>query len=167
MMELSWTVPSFLMIFVSLFPGASEAFLAGHANPAAFQAEESSGWESTAPEASVYALLRFHLLGVEDPVVLSVKRIEAPLSGYLVDASGRLELEGRAYSLFRLGLRDDGENSGPAWSEFVFLAAGFGEDGEPFIYPAGDPGSDDSFAWQHEFLLDREDFLALRRYAAE
>ena len=108
--------------------------------------DQSAAW--------VAAIFRLNEKGVENVLICSVFRIEAPLSGYLVDATGNLEIEGVEYTSFRVGVRDDGEDPSLAGTEFVFLAAGSGDSGESWIYPpeASCEDSNGCFVPEHEFL---------------
>jgi hypothetical protein len=109
------------------------------------------------------ALLAGH--GVADPVVCETRRVEAPLTGYLVDATGSLVVGDIEYTTFRIGVRDGLEEQDgmfPAGAEFVFIARGVDGSGGVHWLPAPGPdarpedGAEFDSTW--EFLWDREEF---------
>lgn len=159
MIEVSYIFPVFILKVLALIPWVASSALDYHLHP-------DSGIESSlSPDvfngsaACFAALYRLYESGAENVVICSVSRIEAPLSGYLVDATGNLAIEGMNYSVFRLGIRDGEEDTEWASTEFVFLAAGFSDSGEAYIYPPFDP--EGNFIWEHEFLLDTLEFLSV------
>lgn len=137
----------------------------------------SADMESGAPEAITpldaagfaAGVLAGH--GVTDILVCEVHRIEAPLTGYLVDALGSLPIPGARFDTFRVGIRDGRESDGtfaPAGEEFAFLAMGVDADGGVCWIPAPGPGFAqvegmlfDEVLLDYEFLLWREDFESL------
>ena len=162
MMEISYIVPVFVIKLLTLIPWMASGTLEYHLH-------SDSGIESTfttddfdGSAACWAALYRLCEMGTDNVVICSVNRIEAPLSGYLVDATGELEIDGREYTVFRVGVRDGRENPDWAGVEFVFLAAGFDDSGA-YIYPpgAGIENPDGNFTPEHEFLLDTEEFLSI------
>jgi len=122
-------------------------------------------------EAASYALLRLQARGVKDIVICETFWITAPLSGYLVDAKGKAIINGKDYSLFRVGVKDGLEKSkekSSAGEEFVFIARGDNKAGEAVWYPS--PGPDYRLGegeavpegmLAYEFLLNRDKFESL------
>lgn len=122
-------------------------------------------------EAASFALRRLQARGVEDIVICEAFWIAAPISGYLVDAKGKATIEGTNYSTFRVGIKDGLEKKNGqslAGEEFVFIARGETETGEPLWYPS--PGPDYKFVegqdvtagmLAYEFLLHRKKFESL------
>ncbi len=122
-------------------------------------------------EAALFALRRLQARGVKDIVICEACWIAAPISGYLVDAKGKATIDGTNYSTFRVGIQDglekkNGQSS--AGEEFVFIARGEKETGEPLWYPS--PGPDYKFTegqdvtagmLAYEFLLHRKNFESL------
>lgn len=112
-------------------------------------------------------------IGATDVLVCEVHRIEAPLTGYLVDATGLLEMDGVVFDSFRTGIRDGMESDGgsmPPGERFAFIARGAAPDGTvswlpacgpDFVAPEGDPGITDEML-EYEFLLWREEFESLQ-----
>jgi hypothetical protein len=102
----------------------------------------------TARQALIKAIEMFEEAGVRHLCICEVRWIDSPVSGYLVDALGDLEMkithgslgeEGR-YSIFRLGVADrprgDGSRfPGGAGEAFAFVAKGVGPDGKPKWFP--------------------------------
>lgn len=163
MMDLSYIVPIFVIKLLSMFPWLASSSLEYHLHPDSGMESEFSFDAYDESAACFTALFRLCEMGADNVVICEVTRIEAPLSGYLVDATGNLDIEGADYSVFRLGIRDGEENPEWAGTEFVFLAAGFYDSGETFLYPPGvnveDP--EGNFIWEHEFLLDPGEFILL------
>ncbi len=105
-------------------------------------------------------------------LVCEVHRIEAPLTGYLVDATGLLETGGVSFDTFRTGIRDGMESDGgsmPPGERFAFIARGTAPDGTVSWFPAcgpdsvapeGYPGIADDML-EYEFLMGREAFESL------
>jgi hypothetical protein len=99
-------------------------------------------------------------LGGEDILVCRVQRIEAPLGGYLIDGLLRIELEGKEFTSFRIGISDSVYDP-----PFTLIARGVGSEGDVLWYP--EPGPDyiyqpdevmNEASFAYEFLFDREDF---------
>ncbi len=102
----------------------------------------------TAEQVLIEAVRLFAEMGVKRLCVCEVRWIGSPVSGYLVDALGDLEMkithgslgeEGR-YSLFRLGVADRPQKDGSrlmsaAGEEFAIVAKGVGPDGKPKWFP--------------------------------
>ena len=149
----------------------------------------------TYEQALARAVEMFIDSGVRRLCVCEVRWIQAPVSGYLVDALGDLEMkvshgslgeEGR-YSLFRAGITDRPQGGvsgfpGGAGEEFAFVAKGVGPDGKPKWFPPsvltdvvtarlrGDPDSEADFKFPLVYFVkyfqDRERFESLpERYA--
>lgn len=99
-------------------------------------------------------------MGGEDILVCRCHRIEAPLGGYLIDGLFKLEMNGKNYSTFRIGI-EDGEPD----TFFAFIARGMDHNSDVIWYP--EPGPDyipeenqvtpESF-FTYEFLIDRDEF---------
>lgn len=153
-----------LMKFVELFPGCSSSILSHYLHPGSgISAEfDPNGFtESAACWAAVFHLVE---AGVEEIQICEVMRIEAPLSGYLVDAAGYWDPgNGEIMQVFRVGVHDDREEYRIRGEEFVFLAAGFTDSGEVFLYPEAVLAEDSvpSFIYEHEFLVKRDKFFSL------
>lgn len=159
----AFIIPVLILKLAAMMPGIASATLSLNMHP---QCAVSSTVDGEVFDESLACLVALHHLDqyeVEDVLICRATKIEAPLSGYLVDAQGFWENGDREYSLFRLGVMDDVEDSNRAGEEFVFLAVGFSEDGNAFVYPTGanieDP--DGNFIWEHEFLLDEEEFFSV------
>lgn len=144
----------------------------------------------TVEQALAKAVVLFADSGVRQLCICEVRWISAPVSGFLVDAQGDLEMrvshgslgeEGR-YSLFRLGVSDrpqeDGSRlAGGAGEEFAFVAKGIGPDGNPKWYPPalltdvvalrlkGDPQAESDLKFPLvyfvKYFADRERFASL------
>ncbi len=122
-------------------------------------------------DAAGFAVAALTDFGVTDILVCEVHSIEAPLTGYLVDALGSLSILGARYDTFRVGIRDGRESDGtfaPAGEQFAFLAMGVDADGAVCWIPAPGPGFAqvegmlyDEVLLDYEFLLWREDFESL------
>lgn len=98
--------------------------------------------------------------GIENISLCEITRIEAPLAGFLVDATGYLEADsGVVFSVFRTGVFDGTENTEQRGDEFVFLAAGTDETGETVLFPTGT--HEDDFIIEYEFLGDSASFTGL------
>ncbi len=99
-------------------------------------------------------------LGGENILVCRFHRIEAPLSGYLIDGLFKIELEGEKYSTFRVVIEDSTEDR-----LFALIARGMDSDSNIIWYP--EPGPDyipednqvipEDFLI-YEFLIDRDEF---------
>jgi hypothetical protein len=102
--------------------------------------------------------------GVKDVVVCRTQVIMAPVGGYMVDALGTLQRDGRRYSLFRIGVYDGSDGPQyPTGREFVFIARGTdAAGGTAWLPPPGpDPMDADpngTFISEYEFLYDRAEF---------
>lgn len=149
----------------------------------------------TVEQALIKAIALFEDSGVRRLCVCEVRWVEAPVSGYLVDALGDLEMkvthgsmgeEGR-YFIFRLGISDRAQGDGSplacgAGEGFAFVAKGVGPDGEPKWYPPpvltdvvaarlkGDPRAETDLKFPLVYFVkyfqDRERFASLpERYA--
>ncbi|RKZ04604.1 hypothetical protein DRQ21_02300 [Candidatus Fermentibacteria bacterium] len=161
MMEID-LVLALAMSFIKAFPGFSQAVLSNYLHPesqisAELDPEEFS--QSTACWAAAHHLVQ---AGVEDIRICEVTRIEAPVSGYLVDATGSWVTGGDTMSVFRTGVFDGYEQVFEPGEQFVFLAAGVTKTGEIVVFPAVTPGGS-GFVEEYEFLGDTEDFLELSR----
>ena len=98
--------------------------------------------------------------GGEDIFICRCHRIEAPLGGYLIDGLFRLEMNGKNYSTFRIGIEDAEPDT-----FFTFIARGMDQYSDVIWYP--EPGPDyipqenqvtpESF-FTYEFLIDRDEF---------
>jgi hypothetical protein len=110
--------------------------------------------------------------GVQDPVICESRWIAAPLSGYLVDALGRLKIGRKDFTTFRVGVRDGCEaRQGldfAAGKEFVFIAFGCDTSGQAVWYPEPGPdylpAPDEAYPeglLSFEFLLHRPEFEGL------
>lgn len=139
-------------------------------------------------DAAASAVEELARIGVTDILVCEIHRIEAPLTAYLVDALGSMDVRelvngvpGRDlhFDTFRIVLRDGAEYDGeinPAGERIAFIARGLDPAGEvvwlpgcgPDFEPAGDEPSFADSRLQFEFLLWREDFESLAtRYPRE
>ncbi|MCK5785555.1 MAG: hypothetical protein KAH54_03240 [Candidatus Sabulitectum sp.] len=153
-----------LMKFVELFPGCSSSILSHYLHPGSGISAELDPMEfseSTACWATVFHLAE---AGVDEIQICEVMPIEAPLSGYLVDATGYWDSgSGRIMKVFRVGIHDDREQYFIGGEKFVFLAAGFTDSGEVFLYPEAVLTEDSvpSFVYEHEFLVKRDKFFSL------
>lgn len=121
-------------------------------------------------EAVRFAAAHLRRRGAADVLICESRWIAAPLSGYLVDGLGRLALDGREYTAFRVGVRDGGEagSGAEAGSEFAFIAFGRDADGRPVWYPEPGPdvhpGPDQACPeglLSFEFLMNRPEFEGL------
>jgi len=122
-------------------------------------------------KACTFAIGHLRKKGVKDIKICEVQWIAAPLSGYLVDAKGKLTIDHQDYSTFRIGIKDGlDEDAGKndAGEEFVFIAYGKNPKGEPLWYPC--PGPDykpkdgesmPESLLTYEFLIGRQRFETL------
>jgi hypothetical protein len=144
----------------------------------------------TVERALALAVKMFEEVGVQHLCICEVRWVESPVSGYLVDALGDLEMkvshgslgEEGHYSLFRLGISDRPQGDGScfpngAGGEFVFVAKGTGPDGQPKWYPPsvltdvaamrlkGDPQAETDLKFPLvyfvKYFLDQERFASL------
>ncbi len=115
----------------------------------------------SALHSAVYELIEF---GGQDILVCCMQRIEAPVAGYLIDGLWNVEIDGRAFSTFRIGMEDTGD-------VFVLIARGETEDGGTRWYPP--PGPDyrpsgnepvPENLLDYEFLIGRDFFEKLEEY---
>lgn len=116
--------------------------------------------------------------GVKDIEVFDVLWIAAPLTGYLINATGVLQMGDARFLAFRVGLRDGQEEEGnecTAGEEFAFIALGYDEEGRQVWHPAPGPdfrpGKEESYPCEllvYEFLSpeDRERLESLLREAS-
>lgn len=159
MIGISGPLPFFLARLILLFPALSSMGLGSYLHPSSTLEpviEEGEFGGAASALAAVYYLTFYH--EVENIAICSVSSIDAPISGFLVDARGSVVYDSREYSHFRVGIRDDGEDPALAGEEFVFIAAGFHRAGEVYFLPEEVPGE---FVPGLEFLMDREEFLSL------
>jgi hypothetical protein len=123
-------------------------------------------------QAAFFAVQRLREKGVKEILVCESHWIAAPLSGYLVDCQGKMTIEKKDFSVFRIGIHDGFEKrhgrKSRAGEEFVFIALGWDQTGKPVWYP--EPGPDyqlrDGEAYPmelltYEFLGRREKFESL------
>lgn len=157
MMEITWVLPGFVLKLLTVFPMLTAAVSNSYLHPEAEVELIVSAGSFSEAEACFAGIFRLVEEGVEDVRICRITRIEAPVSGYLVDATGTMEMEGRRYEVFRVGIEDGYDNPDLAGAEFVFLAGGTDETGESFLYPPETGG----FVYEHEFLMEREEFLSL------
>lgn len=157
------------MRFLVVFPGYSSVVLMHYLHPESQISAEFNSAEFTESTACWAAVFHLTQAGVNDIKVCEVKRIEAPLSGYLVDAVGHWDSgHGDIFTVFRIGVHDGQELPFPPGEEFVFLAAGFLANGDVFLYPEPVVTADSiyQFVSAHEFLMDRDEFFTLpERYS--
>lgn len=115
----------------------------------------------SALHSALYELIE---LGGRDILVCCIQRIEAPVAGYLIDGLWNAEIDGEAFSTFRIGVEDTGE-------PFVLIARGETEDGGTRWYPP--PGPDHRPSGNepvpqrlldYEFLIGREAFEKLEEH---
>lgn len=159
MIGISGPLPFFLARLILLFPALSSMGLGSYLHPSSTLEsviEEGEFGGAASSLAAVYHLNHYH--SVEDIVICETSRIEAPLSGYLVDAQGSAVYDGRSYSLFRVGIRDQGDDPSLAGEEFIFIAAGFDHAGEAYFLHEY---TDVEFVPELEFLTGRDEFLSL------
>ena len=98
--------------------------------------------------------------GIQNISLCEIARIEAPLAGFLVDATGYLEVDsGIVFNTFRTGVYDGTEYAEQRGKEFVFLAAGTDETGKTILFPAC--ADEESFVYEYEFLGDSASFIRL------
>jgi hypothetical protein len=123
-------------------------------------------------QAAFFAVQHLEKKGVKEILVCESHWIAAPISGYLVDCQGKMRIDNKNFTVFRIGIRDGLEahhgKESQAGIEFVFMALGRGKNGERIWHP--EPGPDfrlkqgeavpDSF-FIYEFLLYREEFESL------
>ncbi len=162
-------LPLLALNFLGIAPHCSSAFLGHCLHPDAVISNVLD--PDLFNESTACWLAVFHLKShdVEDIQICEVTRIEAPVSGYLVDAAGRWDSgDGSVYSVFRTGILDGQDYEDEKGGEFVFLAAGFLANGDVFLYPEPVVTADSiyQFVSAHEFLMDRDEFFALpERYS--
>jgi hypothetical protein len=122
--------------------------------------------------AAAFGVFHLQRMGVGNIVICESRWIAAAISGYLIDALGKCTIEGRQYSVFRIGIRDGQEarhgaeyNAG---TQFVFIAMGWDSLGKEIWYPRCGPDFHPSAdknippgALNYEFLLHRNEFESL------
>ena len=151
------------MSFIKVFPGFSQAILSNYLHPASHISAELDPEEFTQSTACWAAAHHLIQAGVESIRICEVTRIEAPVSGYLVDATGSWVADsGDTMSVFRTGVFDGCEQVFEPGEQFVFLAAGVTGTGDIVVFPAVTTGGS-AFVEEYEFLGDTEDFLELPR----
>ena len=122
-------------------------------------------------KACKFAVEHLKKKGIKKIVICEVQWIAAPLTGYLVDTKGKLTIDHKDYSTFRIGITD-GYSEDPeknlAGEEFVFIALGIDAEGEAIWYPSPGPDykttSDEAMPesfYIYEFLLNRDRFETL------
>lgn len=152
------------MRFLEIFPGYSSMILSHYLHPESQICVELDPYEFNESTACWAAVIHLTQTGVEDIQICEVMRIEAPLSGYLVDATGLwYSVNGDVFDVFRTGILDGQDYPEERGEEFVFLAAGIREDGEVSLFPAALVTEDSvaQFVLAHEFLLNRDEFFSL------
>lgn len=115
----------------------------------------------SALSSAVHELFEF---GGRDILVCCIQRIEAPVAGYLIDGLWNAEIDGDAFSTFRIGIDDTGE-------VFVLIARGETESGRTRWYPPPGPDYRPSenepvppSLLDYEFLIGRDAFEELEEY---
>ncbi|MCD4706802.1 MAG: hypothetical protein K8S62_03595 [Candidatus Sabulitectum sp.] len=152
------------MRFLEIFPGYSSMVLSHYLHPESQICAELDPLEFSESTACWAAVIHLSQAGVENIHICEVTRIEAPVSGYLVDATGQWDSGTRDdYQVFRTGVLDGEDYRDKRGEEFVFLAAGSDENGDVFLFPepAFTRDSVAQFVYAHEFLLNRNEFFAL------
>lgn len=162
-MCIAYMIPAFILKMVTLMPDVSSVILSHHMHQDCSVESTLTVDEFNMSTACWAALHVLYLREVDSIQICEAMRIEAPLSGYLIDATGIWNEGERQYTLFRIGIRDDEEDPSRAGNEFVFLAAGFNENGEAYYYPAtaGIEDPDGNFSLEREYLLNEEEFLSI------
>lgn len=119
--------------------------------------------------AAAFAVFHLQQMGVKNITICESHWIAAAISGYLVDALGICTIEGKHYSVFRIGIRDGEESKHGAeynaGTQFVFIAMGWDSLGKQIWYPQCGPDYYLSAnkdvpqgALSYEFLLRRDEF---------
>ncbi|MCK5132279.1 MAG: hypothetical protein KAR40_09040 [Candidatus Sabulitectum sp.] len=156
------TVLVLAMRFLEIFPGYSSAVLVHYLHPESQISIELDPVEFTESTACWAAVFHLTQAGVEDIRICEVMRMEAPVSGYLVDATGVWKFQiGDAPGVFRIGILDGQNYPEERGKEFVFLAACPDANGGMLLYPEPAAAEDSVFVYAHEFLLNRNDFFTL------
>ncbi len=98
----------------------------------------------SAQEGMRFAVEYLQQNGVQDVKVCRSQWIGAPLTAWLVDATGTLEHDGSTFRVFRVGIRDGAEAEYqycdcPAGKVFVYLARGKQLNGETSWLPSPGP----------------------------
>lgn len=88
-------------------------------------------------DAISFAIRHLENKGVKNIIICETSWIAEPLGGFLIDGKGSYNLEGKHYSIFRIGIRDGSE--GNAGEEFVFIARGEDDKGKAIWYPEPGP----------------------------
>ncbi len=104
-------------------------------------------------------------LGGSEILICRIRKIEAPLEGYLLDGLWQCDLDGQSYNTFRIGV-------GVSVDSGVFALIARGEDQQGIVQWYPPPGPDYYTApdsvfpeelLQYEFLIDRDSFEGLDR----
>ncbi len=139
-------------------PSSKETYLLDRTPPSHF------GGGISVREAILFAIqyLENKCESIKYIQICEVDWIVAPLGVYLINGKSNFHIEGKDYSIFRIGIKDkDGE-------KFVFIARGENDRGRVIWYP--EPGPDFQLAegevfpeelWDYEYLGDREKFESL------
>jgi len=104
--------------------------------------------------------------GVEEIQICQVDWIVAPVGGYIVDATGRLEQDGVVYTRFRVGVRDGSEEEDGAYvagEPFVTIAHGEDRLGRVHWDPPGGPTDPGNLAFEFLPASERPAFENLDR----
>ena len=163
-MRIDMTVINLVLVialkFSVMFPGYSSFVLDHYLHPESEISVDFQEDEFNRSRACYAAIVHLSQKGVENIQICEVMRIEAPLSGYLVDSRGVWDSgDGQVMTIFRTGILDGSEYEHELGEQFVFLAGGFGEDGSIILFPEAFPHED--FVYEYEFLLDSERFFEL------
>ena len=162
MVEVNFVL-ALVMSFMNVFPGFSRAILMNYLHPESQISAELEPEEFTQSTACWAAACHLVQAGVEDIRICEVTRIEAPVSGYLVDATGNWVTDsGDSMSVFRTGVFDGNQQVFKPGEQFVFLAARVTATGDIVVFPPVLP-AESTFVEEHEFLGDTETFLELSR----
>ena len=124
-------------------------------------------------DAAAYAFELLTNRGVVNPIICEATWIAAPLTGYLVDALGSWDSDGKSYSILRVGVHDglgaEYSDRNSAGNEFIFLALGRDSAGNSIWYPPPGPDhqlrEDETYDMMlpYEFLLNRERLESLQQ----
>jgi hypothetical protein len=97
----------------------------------------------SAHQAAAWAFKRLTSRGAKQVMICEARWIAAPLTGYLVDAKGNMQMGKDTFRVFRVGIRDGLEEKNGLWKagdEFVFMACGKMAGGKTVWYPKAEPG---------------------------
>lgn len=156
------TVLVLAMRFLEIFPGYSSVVLVHYLHPESKISTELDPVEFTESTACWAAVFHLTQAGVENIRICEVLRIEAPVSGYLVDATGLWNSrDDNVFGVFRIGILDGQDYPEERGEEFVFLAASSDANGDMLLYPEPVAAEDSVFVYAHEFLQNRNEFFAL------